>query len=215
MEVANWLLPLGPVVAIAGYFGPWIAHETAALTITGAELAEAVKFYPQVQSGAAAITRELFFAPLVAAAILLGLLVNRPTGGSELPLGLRLRLPLTGLALLFCLAVLPPYQYLTDPFYRVQLGLAIAMALATVLTLFARHLSRRIWANLIIDLSMFGLGLGLWQFMRFYALVPSVYDASPPLGWGLIACALGYMMIILGGGLTFVFASLGSSPPGS
>ncbi|HEY68130.1 MAG TPA: hypothetical protein G4N97_07665, partial [Thermoflexia bacterium] len=64
----------GLVLVIAGYFGPWVGHKTAALTVTGPELSEFAKLFPQVQGGVVPVIRALFLTPLVAAAILLGLL---------------------------------------------------------------------------------------------------------------------------------------------
>ena len=61
---------LGLVLILVGYFGPWVPHRTAALAVTGLELAEFAKFFPQVQGGVVSITRELFYLPLVVAFIL-------------------------------------------------------------------------------------------------------------------------------------------------
>ena len=68
--ISFWLRLLSLVLATAGYFGPWVPHETAALTVTGFELAEFAKFFPQVQGGVVPVIRALFLTPLVAAAIL-------------------------------------------------------------------------------------------------------------------------------------------------
>ena len=68
---------LGFALVVVGYFGPWIPHETAALTVTGFELAEFAKFFPQVQGGVVPVTRGLFLTPIAAVAILLGLVVSR------------------------------------------------------------------------------------------------------------------------------------------
>ena len=61
---------VGLVLVAVGYFGPWIPHETAALTVPGSELSWFAKSFGQV-------TRELFVLPLIAAAVLLGLTAQR------------------------------------------------------------------------------------------------------------------------------------------
>ena len=43
------------MLAIVGYLGPWVPHKTAALTVTGLELAEFAKFFPQVQAAVGGI----------------------------------------------------------------------------------------------------------------------------------------------------------------
>ena len=65
LAVVRLLLPLGWLLAAIGYYGPWIAHATAALTLSGADMAEFVKFLPAVQDGTLAVARQLFYLPPV------------------------------------------------------------------------------------------------------------------------------------------------------
>src|ERR1700741_4715779 len=64
--MSRWLLPVALVLALIGYFGPWVAHPVAGLVITGLDLGEYVKFLPEVREGTIAIWRPGFYAPLVA-----------------------------------------------------------------------------------------------------------------------------------------------------
>src|SRR5512133_3728589 len=119
------LLVLAGLIGVAGYFGPWVPHRAAGLVILGLDLAEYVKFLPEVISGQMALTRELFYVPLFAASVSAGLLAGRRT------------LPALGRALLalaavpLALAMLPPAwtpASLRTPEYRLQV-LAIALCL--------------------------------------------------------------------------------------
>ena len=188
---------LGLVLAIVGYFGPWVPHKTAALTVTGFELVEFAKFFPQVQGGIVPVTRVLFLTPLVAAAILLGLLVNQLTNK------LTRALVILAAALL-ALAALPPYQYLLDPGYRGQLILAATGLILVLLTPLARWLPRRAQGVLIALLALAGALPALWQFVLLRPLVAALYNVPLGLGWGLIACVAGFALLLAGGVLIAV-----------
>ena len=190
---------LGLVLAVVGYFGPWVPHETAALTVTGFELVEFAKFFPQVQGGTVPVTRVLFLTPLVAAAVLLGLLTNQLT--NKLTNKLTRALVILAAALL-ALAALPPYQYLLDPGYRGQLILAAIGLILVLLTPLARYLPRRAQGVLIALLALAGALPALWQFVLLRPLIVALYDAPPGLGWGLIACVAGFALLLAGGVLT-------------
>ncbi len=184
---------LGLVLAIVGYFAPWVPHETAALTVTGSELAEFAKFFPQVQGGVAPVTRELFLTPLVAAAILLSLLTNKLTNK---PTNKQTnKTPILAAALL-ALAALPPYQSLLDPGYRGQLILAAIGLILVLLTPLARRLPRRAQGALVALLALAGALPALWQFVLLRPLVVALYDIPLGLGWGLIACVAGFALLL-------------------
>jgi hypothetical protein len=184
---------LGLALAVIGYFGPWIAHKTAALTVTGFELAEFAKFFPQVQSGALPVTRVLFLTPPVASALLLGLLAHH---AASRPVT---RLLATGLAALLALAALPPYPYLLDSQYRGHLALAIGGLLLVLLTPLARRLPRRALGVLAALLALTGAVPALWQFARLRPLVVALYGTPLATGWGTIICAVGFGLLLLCG----------------
>jgi hypothetical protein len=201
----RWLWPLGLVLAVVGYFGAWVPHKATALAVTGFELAEFVKFFPQVQGGTVPITRELFYLPLVITCILLSLFTAwsavRPV---------RLIVPLALVAVL--LAILLPYSVVDatrqvftarvlfpvriDPQYEGQLVLVLVGAVLTLLTPLARLLSRRGRVVLIALLVFVGIVPTLWQFALFHPLVVALYDAPVGLGWGLVACVLGFALLL-------------------
>lgn len=178
---------MGIALVVVGYFGPWIPHKAVALTVTGFELAEFTKSMP--------VTNELFLTPLVAAAILLGLSVHGAAG--RLPV----RLIGTAFAALLALGALPPYEYIRDPQYRPQLILAVGGLLLVLLTPLTRRLSRRAQGILVAILALAGAVLALWQFILLRPLVVTLYNAPIGLGWGLIVCAVGFVLILLSSAL--------------
>ena len=206
----------GLVLVIAGYFGPWVGHKTAALTVTGPELSEFAKLFPQVQGGVVPVIRALFLTPLVAAAILLGLLANQlinrqiskstnrqisKSTNQQISKSTN-RLPRTLLMLvaaLFALAALPPYQYLLAPEYRGHLVLAAGGLLLVLLTPFAGRLPRRARSVLTALLALAGAVPALWQFVLLHPLVVALYDEPLGLGWGLVVCVVGFALVLISG----------------
>jgi len=200
-----WLRLFGLALVIAGYFGPWVDHKTAALAVTGFELAEFAKFFPQVQGGTVSITRELFYLPLVTVFILFALLAGRTTVRP-----VRLIVSLFAAALL--LVVLLPYsivdsvrQVLTahspftlDPQYTGQLALVVAGVVLTLLTPLVCRLPRCLQSILVVMLSLVGAIPALWQFVLLRPLVVTLYGGNEPLGlgWGLVACAAGFVLLL-------------------
>ena len=57
-RVARLLIPVGGVVTLVGYFGAWIQHPVAGLTVTGLDLAEYVKFLVPVRTGEITLWRD-------------------------------------------------------------------------------------------------------------------------------------------------------------
>lgn len=204
---AIWLglLLLGIGCTVAGSIGPWIPHKTAALTVTGFELSEFVKFFPQVQGGLLPIRRELFLLPLVVAGVELGLVVHR--FGQDFMVRLFGTLAGTVLAL----AVLPPYPLLRDWSYRGRLVLAIAGTVAVLLSAFAARLPGRLW-GIFVAVPAFGSGaVALWQFALVHPLFVALYRAPVCIGWGTIVCAFGLLTVSLGGIFTIIETPMLSS----
>lgn len=211
---------LGLILMLAGYFGPWVPHKTAALTVTGFELAEFAKFFPQVQGGMASINRELFYLPLVTALILLALLAGR----SALRL-VRLVVPLFLAALL--LVALFPYSivdavrqaiathapFAPDPQYTGQLALVVTAVVLTLLTPLARRLPRRAWGIVLALLALVGAVPALWQFALFRPLVVALYDEPLRIGWGPVACGAGFALLLTWGVLAAAGADRSPQPP--
>ena len=192
LRAAKWgLLFAGIVLAVVGYFGPWIPHKTAALTVTGSELSWFAKPFAHV-------IRELFVLPLIAAAVILGLsaqrLVARPLA----------RIGVVALDVLVILASMPVYDSIASPEYRGQLILMVGGGVLVVLTFFAPRLPRRVWGVLIALLALVGILPALWQFAAFHPRVAALYDDGLGVGWGLVVCVIGFVLLLARGLLAVV-----------
>jgi len=70
---AALLLPLGAVVALVGYFLPWLPHKAAGLTLVGIEMGEWARLLPAIQAGHVRASVMLFYLPPVATGFMLAL----------------------------------------------------------------------------------------------------------------------------------------------
>ena len=182
---------VGGVLMVVGFFGPWIAHKTAALTVTGYELSEFAKFFPQVQGGTVPVRRALFVTPLLAGTISLALVSNRFRAA------LPWRLAATGLLTVVAASVLPPFQALSAPSYRLQLALVVGGAILTVATLLTPRLADRTRGALLVGLALFGSAPALWQSVLLYPLASELYGMIIRPGWGVLTCTVGAAVLLL------------------
>ncbi len=184
---------VGSILMLVGFFGPWVAHQTAALTVTGYELSEFAKFFPQVQSGTVPMRRALFITPLLASIISLGLVIHRSTRGRLL------RLVATALIALIGLTALPPLQAILEPQYRLQLGLTLGAIVLFLAAPLARQLSERIRGLMVLLLASGGIAPALWQANLLRPLTAELYRSPIWPGWGLIVCAAGFLLLLIAG----------------
>lgn len=153
----RWLLPVGALLALVGYFRPWIAHKAAGLAILGLDLGELVKFLHPVQQGEIRLWREGFYLPLVAVSISLSLnafrrdssatdSAGKESQGKEVKCGTSLyawpiRIAFLLVAIVAALNMLPPAwtpQQLLTPEFRLQVAaILFCLALAAVSPLVA------------------------------------------------------------------------------
>lgn len=194
-QTPRWPWPLliaGGALGLAGYFAPWTPHPAAGLVITGLELAEYVKFLPEVMSGQIPLQREVFYTPLLAGSLIASLLSSRAA------LWRPARMLLALAAIMLALAQLPPAwspAVLRLPEFSVQV-LAIAMCLSIVLlTPPLRYLPDRV---VLIGSSLLALGAALWpawSFLQVRPAIAAVYHKPLSLGWGFWVCLLGYLCL--------------------
>jgi hypothetical protein len=195
----RWLLPLGALLALAGYWGPWVDHRVAALVITGLDLGEYVKFLTPVRIGEIGLWREGFYWPLIAVSLALSLWGFRPALRYPWPV----RVGLLGVAAIAALNLLPPAwtpALLVTPEFRWQTaGMLICLVAAACSPLLAL-LPRR--AVQILTLVLCGLGGGwpVLNFLRVQEPIASLYNTTLQLGWGPYA--------LLGGLLVMAAATL-------
>jgi hypothetical protein len=190
----------GLALAVVGYWGPWVDHFTAALVIPGFDLAEYVKFLPEVRAKTLPVTRELFYLPAPAAGLCLALIVGQ----------LHRRLPgwatapLIALAATLALIVAPPPDFVVrfpqDAAMRAEWGrqalLAALAFLAVVAALiWATLLPRRVRPILVTLIASVGTAVPLWQFFATRPAIDRVYNKPVTLGWGLWLMPLGFLLI--------------------
>jgi hypothetical protein len=190
----TWFL-MGIALVLIGYWGPWVNHKTAALVLSGLDMAEFVKFLPGVRAGTQFIIRELFYLPLLAAALCLAV-----TGSNRhLQYSLWARGIMLIIAIILAIIVLPPYPFILqalslDEFRRQFLAGAGCLAIIVGFLLY-RRLPRAIVASLLIAISLAGAVLPLWQFFSIRNALDQVYGQPVHTGWGLWLTVAGFLVV--------------------
>jgi hypothetical protein len=179
-----------------GYLGPWLAHPTAGLTLTGVDIGEFVKFLPGVLDGSVQIHRQAFYVTPFAVVLSMALLAG--SHALDYPVGVRAAVVVAGVAA--SVQLLPPAwspTSLFSPEFRLQ---ALAVGLLWLLLASYRWFGRLpIWlAALLSGFSAFAaLGLTIWQFSTVETAIFQVYATVSPLGWGLPVCMAGLAILAL------------------
>ena len=190
------------MLALVGYFGAWIPHKTAALTITGAELAEWARFFPKPEG------RELLYLPLIAVFLLIAVQAGCSTRPS-----IRIGVPL---ALIFALlTLLLPYTVLENllrslaahtppaitPEYRGQVTLLIVAAALMLIAPWSTLLPPYVRGALSVLLAVSGIIPALWRFVPLRAHIAALYSSGGRTiapGWGLVTCTAGFLLFVAG-----------------
>jgi hypothetical protein len=196
------ILPLGWVLASIGYYGPWIAHATAGLTLSGIDMGEFVKFLPGVLDGTLPVTRQLFYLPPFAVAVSIALLIGSPRLGYPWLLRV-LALLLAGMS---SLQLLPPAWSPTSLMmaeFRLQtIALGICWLLLVSFWLWGR-LPAWLSGSLSAGLAVAAFGLSGWQLAVVKPATDSVYGMAPAIGWGFPLC-MGGLAALATGSILFV-----------
>ncbi len=194
LTLIRLLLPLGWALAAIGFHGPWLAHPTAALTLSGVDMAEFVKFLPEVVDGSLAITRQVFYLVPFATVAGIALLV----GSRHLRYPWPLRLLLLIFALPVSLQLLPPAwspASLVASEFRLQtVALATSWLLLAGWWLWGR-LAIWLTGSLSAALSLLAAVLPAWQLLKVKPAVDAVYGTPPSIGWGFLLCVLGMVIV--------------------
>lgn len=188
------LLPLAALLALAGYFGPWVPHRAAGLVVSGLDLGEYVKFLPPVRSGEIALWRPAFYLPLLAVSLALSLHAYRPA----LRYGRLLRALLLAGAGVAALNMLPPAwspAVLRLPEFRTQVAW-IALCLAALLASpLLALLPRAVPAALTALLALAALALPVAAFLRVLPAASALYNYIITPGWGPWALGAGLILL--------------------
>jgi hypothetical protein len=194
LTAVRWLLPIGWGLATLGFLGPWIAHPTAALSLSGGDMAEFVKFLPGVLDGSLRLVRQLFYLPPFAVTVSIALLV----GFDGLHYARFLRAAALLLAVLLSLQLLPPAwspsSLLTAEFRTQTVALGICWLLLVCFWLM-RRLPAWLLGSLSAALSVLAIVLPAWQFLVAKPAIDNVYGSPPGAGWGMILCFTGLAVV--------------------
>ncbi len=178
-----FLLPFSALLALVGYFGPWIPHRAAGLVVIGLDLGELVKFLYPVQQGDIGLWREGFYLPLVAVSVALSLFAWRREVGYPLVA----RLGMFGVATVATLNLLPPAWtpgLLLTPEFRLQTGaMAGCLALALLMPI-AALLPTRVAGAIVLGLTVAALYFPLAQFQWILPALANLYNQPLVPGWG-------------------------------
>ena len=210
----RWLLPLSWALAAVGYLGPWLAHQTAALTVTGADMAEFVKFLPSVAEGSMAVYRQLFFLPPLAVVVSVAVLI----GSRRLGYPWAFQALALGLTIPLSLQLLPPAwspQTLLTAEFRLQtVALGASWLLLACFWLLARlPVALRVGLSALASLG--AVVLPGWQYVTLKPAVDGVYGSPVDLGWGLVVCLGGLSLMALMSVLLFAASRAGRTGPWS
>ena len=66
---------------------------------------------------------------------------------------------------------------------------------------------------LAVLLVLGGILPALWQFAAFHPRVAALYDAALGVGWGLIVCVIGFVLLLVRGVLAAFIPSLFGTDP--
>ncbi len=190
-RIAYLLVVAAAAVGLVGYYGPWVAHQAAGLVVIGLDLAEVVKFLPNVVSGEVAIRREIFYLPLVAGSLTASLVASRRS------LALWMRWILALVAAPLALAMLPPAWspgVLWQPEFRIQtLAIGVCLLLIPGIAITRYLPDRLVLAILGVAALLAAIG-PIWAFFQIRPGIETVYHNPPALGWGLWVSLLGFLV---------------------
>lgn len=197
-RIGRALLLAGCLLAATGAaFAPWVERAPAALVLTAPDLAEFVKFLPEVRAGTLVVDRLGFLLPLFGITFSLPFLVTAPW--LACPAWVR-RL---GLAAVFPLALtlLPPVWsppvLLAEEFRLQTMGCGFCVALV----IGSRWLHRLPRLSLLLVLpGLWGAApvWALWQFGIVQPAVARAYASPVVPGWGAYATCLGSALMLAG-----------------
>ncbi len=198
---------VGVMLAILGFYGPWVttSRNIAALTYNALDLAEFSKFIVRARLGAN--TREMFLIPLVAAALALVLWASQPNHPSRV-----LRYTLTLAAAILALVPLPSYLSGMSPFSFLSLvayrsaedrgsfWLSVAGLIGVALIfVWGRRIAGRRRDIAFVALALIGAVPAAWEFFVHALPAISAVNGSPASpAWGFFTAMIGFALVMAG-----------------
>ena len=185
-------------VALSGYFGPWVAHDAAALAWNAFDLFDILRILPEIETFALSVNLYTLRLPVVGLAVLLPMLAAKAH--------VFWRLGAAVLGAVLVINTLPPYNVLPSawhtPGWRVPFWWGVG-GLAALGVLTARNLRQQgnrrasTWQHAWVML-LWLLLTGIPAFITFPRLLPALgrlYAAPVAPGWGLWTCGAGLLIL--------------------
>lgn len=193
-----WLYLVVSLLALSGYFGPWIDHKVAGLVVTGLDLGEYVKFLPIVQSGQVTLWREGFYLPLFTISLVCSLSAYHYTNANVDRFGWLVRILLLIVAGVAALNMLPPAwtpARMMTPEFRLQANAILfcltALAFSPLLALLPTLMHRL----MIPILSILSIWYPVQQFWQVLPSISGLYNHPQQFGWGVYAMIVGFLLL--------------------
>ena len=195
--VIRWSLLTGLLLAALGAsFAPWVNRSPAALVLTAPDLAEFVKFLPEVRDGSLRVHRLLFLLPLFVATFSLPLIaVSR-----RLAYPGWVRWPVLILVIPFALTLLPPVwspSVLLSPEFRLQTVACLLCLGLIVISRWLRDIPIRSLLVLLAFAPLAAAALALSQFLVAQEAIERAYASPISPGWGTWLTLVGFASVIL------------------
>jgi hypothetical protein len=219
-EVFRKVTPVALLLAFAGYLGPWVDHQAAALVLSGQDMGEFVKFLPEVREGKVFMERLLFYLPPLATAVGLALLAGMRDGEGRWRMAYPWPVAIFLAAAVWpvSLTLLPPVwspEVLTDDEFRLQFfAFLFCLALAGLrLLVGTERLLRRLPAQalpaVVGCLCLAAAALACWQFLTIKPAIDQVYGHPVRVGWGFVLTMVGLLAVTV----VALWAAVGRSGP--
>jgi hypothetical protein len=197
-SLGSWIVLGGLLLAATGAsFAPWVDRAPAALVLTAPDMAEFVKFLPEVRNGTLAVHRLLFLLPLFVATGAVPVLVT----ARRIAYPGWVRWPILVMTIPLSLALLPPVWsppvLLSAEFGLQTIGCSFCLSLVIVSRWLGRMPLRPV-AVLLAPLSLAAPALALWQFFVVREAITRAYASSIDPGWGAWATLVGFALTIIG-----------------
>ncbi len=184
------------LAALGASFAPWVDRAPAALILTAPDLAEFVKFLPEVRDGSLRVHRLLFLSPLFVATFSLPLIV----ASRRLAYPRWVRWPVLILVIPLALTLLPPVWspgVLLSPEFRLQTVACLLCLGLIVISRWLRDIPIRPLLVLVALASLVASILTLWQFYVVREAIARTYASPVAPGWGAWLTLAGFALAIL------------------
>jgi hypothetical protein len=195
--ITRWALLGGLLLAAIGAsFAPWVSRPPAALVLTAPDLAEFVKFLPEVRNGSLKVHRLSFVLPLFVATFSLLLMV----ASRRLAYPRWVRWPVLILVIPLALTLLPPIwspTVLLSPEFRLQTAACFLCLGLVVISRWLRDIPIHPLLVFLTLVSLVAPALAFWQFSTAREAIALAYAGRIVPGWGTWLTLIGFGLFIL------------------